>query len=253
MPDAAKSIVVVCEAAADQRVACELAERALCNEVNWITPELLDAFRRWRGLTDQNGQDGRKFLTWTEAKSEAERRDVEVFGNFDGKPGDLEASAVRRTLTLVRKYGEGDIDAVLLIRDSDGKTRRRGFEQARTSWNASWPVIIGIPHTKRECWVLAGFEPKTAEEQACLVELRQELGFDPRLRSEELSAAEKGAKKNAKRVLKELAPDYHREAECWQETDLTTLAERGANNGLADYMREVKERLVPLWKPGPRK
>jgi hypothetical protein len=250
MADAAKSIIVVCEAASDQRIACELAERVLLREVEWLEPYLKDLVR-WRGLAEGGGL---KFLTWTAAKSEADAKGVRALGRFEGEPGALEAYAVRRTLNLLLQHADGPVDAILLIRDSDARMERRtGFEQARTTWKSTWPVIIGIPHTKRECWVLAGFEPQTPAEQTRLKELAQELGFDPRLRSEELSAAEKGAKKNAKRVLKELAPDYDRESACWQKADLSVLRARGANNGLADFLKEIDKQLVPLWKPGPRK
>ena len=112
--------------------------------------------------------------------------------------------------------------------------------------------MIGVAHTKRECWVLAGFEPRDDEESNRLAELGNELGFDPRKKAEKLTAREPSAKRSAKRVLNALTGgDQDREAQCWKKTDLSILERQGKNTGLADYLNDLKQRLVPLFKPGP--
>lgn len=42
------------------------------------------------------------------------------------------------------------------------------------------------------------------------------------------------------------AGDPERERRCWQTTALTTLRERGTDNGLADYLADVQVHVAPL-------
>ncbi|WP_224363534.1 hypothetical protein [Hyalangium versicolor] len=138
--------------------------------------------------------------------------------------------------------------AVLLVRDSDGDARRRvGLEQARD--DKPWPfkVVIGVAHPKREAWVLAGFQPQNPEEVARLQALRARLSLDPILKSHELDARKHGAKTDIKRALNELIlGEAERERQCINETALDVLEERGDSNGLADFLGEVRQRLVPI-------
>jgi hypothetical protein len=154
----------------------------------------------------------------------------------------------RKALLLLAR-SQPPPEAVVLVRDSDGlKERRQGLEQARS--DAAWPfeVALAVAHTKRECWVLAGFDPRSESEEKALVETREKLGFDPRFQAENLTASGPHAPKNAKRVLDRLlAGNQDREEDCWTASDLETLKERGRRSGLADYLEEVRERLVPLF------
>jgi hypothetical protein len=62
-----------------------------------------------------------------------------------------------------------------------------------------------------------------------------------------LSAREHGAKNDAKRALKDLTDDDPtREHACLSETPLKVLEERGQQTGLAAYLKEVRQRLVPV-------
>ena len=80
-------------------------------------------------------------------------------------------------------------DAVLLIRDDDRQVdRRRGLEQVRHASPLAERIVIGLAHTKRECWVLAGFEARDDQERELLAEIRRELGFDPCIQAEQLTA-----------------------------------------------------------------
>ncbi len=56
------SFAIVCEASADRATACELADRVFCREVDWITEEVLNDYRCWRGL-----EPNEPHLTWREA------------------------------------------------------------------------------------------------------------------------------------------------------------------------------------------
>jgi hypothetical protein len=238
----AYKMLVVCEAAADQRTATRLADRVLCEWIEWIDPEGIDLYRLWDGLDAGSG-----YLQWSKVKGLAQQRGVKLHGRFHEETGFRNAKAARLALELARK-SEKPPDAVLLIRDSDGdEDRRSGLEQARSFKPWPFPIAIGVAHVNRECWVLAGFEPQGEEEQRALADLRRELEFDPRLRSHTLRG-KPGALRHAKLVLQRLVgEDSDREEACWADCDLETLRARGAETGLADYLDEVRTRIVPLF------
>jgi hypothetical protein len=228
-------LAVVCEADADRRTSTGLADRVLCREVDWIEPEILDGHRKWQGLVE-----GSSHLEWHQIKEQARARGLKAHGHFMGEPGAPDAYAARLALLLLATSPHPP-DAAALVRDSDGQQERRlGLEQARRERNWPFPVVIGFADPRRESWVLAGFEPRSEAEEANLPQLRQGLGSDPR-----------GALRDTKRVLRLLAGDtYDREQSCWTDCPLEDLIERGRQNGLADYLEEVRTRLVPLFTGG---
>lgn len=143
------------------------------------------------------------------------------------------------------------IDAVVLVWDMDGqaKDRKLGLEQARTEAQklGQFQIILGRPDRMREAWVLAGFDPQSKEEQDRLNSERQQLGFHPCNDAHLLTAADELAKRSAKRVLAVLTDEvWEREAQCWTEAGLATLRARGLGSGLAEFLAEVEQRLVPL-------
>ncbi len=240
------SLAVVCEGPADQRTGCGLADRVFLAKVDWLEEALLEHCRQWRGSNLVE-----PFLPWKHVPPKARARNIRAHGHFEGQPGAPDAHNARLALLLLYAV-EDRPDRIVLLRDDDRQTqRRRGLEQARKSCNIGIPVAIGLAHVNRECWVLAGFEPQDGDERRCLKELRAELGFDPREHAEGLTAKHQWDKQNAKRVLDVLtagSPD--REARCWRETDLEVLATRGPHTGLADYLAEVQQRLLPLFRRG---
>ncbi|MBI5368505.1 MAG: hypothetical protein HZA54_15830 [Planctomycetes bacterium] len=140
---------------------------------------------------------------------------------------------------------------VVLLRDANGDPQRIvGLRQARDAAAWRFAIAIGVAHPQRECWVIAGFEPHTAEEDARLDAARNHCGFDPRARAEELTAKALGAgvKRNAKEALHILtAGDAERERMCLL-VDLELLRSRGARAGLHDFLvEEVRSRLLPLF------
>lgn len=234
--------VVVCEATVDFVISTELADRVICDRIDWIDAEMIDAHRQYDGLS----QDQR-FLTWFNVKDLARETGIRVRGFIEGQQAELDARQAQRAIRIIEaKWPE--VAGILLIRDDDGLTnRRRGLEQARNESSLSQRIVIGLAHTKRECWVLAGFEPADDEELSLLAEVRQELGFDPRLQAHQLTAKHDHDKKSAKGVLHNLIRgDHDREAACWRTTALTVLKERGRETGLAQFLEEVETRLVPV-------
>jgi hypothetical protein len=148
------------------------------------------------------------------------------------------------------------VDAVILVRDMDQQPdeRTESLAHARDEIPVDMlTIVLALPIAKREAWVLNGFDPRNEQEQAALAEVRQDLGFDPRLHPELLGAMEQGAKRDAKRVLNCLMGDDHdRQARCWQEAPWKTLRERGAGSRLTQFLAEIKDRLLPLIIGAPR-
>jgi hypothetical protein len=208
-----------------------------------IEEKLLEPLRQWRGWHSYH-----PCLCWKEVPALAREHNIKPHGHFDGKPGAPNAHVARQALLLL-KLSNLRPDGVILVRDTDNQTaRRQGLEQARNATSGlDIPTVIGLAHTKRECWVLAGFEPRDQEETHRHQKLREQLGFDPCRCAEELTATNDGAKRSAKRVLEELCgKDRDRECACWRQTDLARLEERGQNTGLVAYPSEVREHLRPL-------
>jgi len=242
------SIAVVCEADSDRRAATLLSDRVLRETIEWISPETLPYLRRYRGLGDQD-----PYLKCSSVKELARRRRVVVHGFVGGEPRKPDAAMAERALVLLAT-SEAPPGAVILTRDTDQeRARRDGYDQARSAQRWPFAVIVGVAETKRECWILAGYEPRDHAEREILSRERKELGFDPLSSAEQLTANKAGARRDAKRVLDALTGgDPDREDACLEEPALSLLRQRGANTGLAPYLQEIEERLVPLFDPSAK-
>lgn len=230
------------EAQADYVTGARLSDRTLCTKVDWIERDVLDDYRTWIGV-----EGGDPCLLWRAVRATAKQRSLKAHGHFGGEPGLPDARTARLALLLFAALQDRP-QAVLLVRDTDCDTRRqRGLTQARD--DRAWPfrVVIGAAHTKRECWVLAGFDPLDSVEKDRLKTEREKLGFDPCTQAAELTAIHDYDKKSAKRVLSELtAGDAGRESACL-EADLEILRSRGERTGLRAFLEELEERVLPLF------
>ena len=238
-----RKFAVVFEATADFQMATELADRILCEAVEWLDEHLVFHEREWLSTSPEG-----HLLTWSNIDDSARFAGMRAHGHFDGEPGELDAVAARRAIRYLRAVFD-DLEAILLIRDQDNLPARRiGLEQARAENHHGLPIVIGLAVVEREAWVLCGFDPADEEEVARLAAERQNLGFQPHLQSHELTACKNDrATRSPKRVLATLIlDDPTREHHCWRTTPLATLRERGAENGLATYLDEVRTRLAPL-------
>lgn len=234
---------VVYEADPDFQTATELADRVLMETIEWLDEDLLADQREWLARTA-----GGERLTWTGIKQLALNAGIRVHGHFDGQPGLPDAAAARRAI-LVLLTAVPDSNAIVLIRDQDDQAERRaGLEQARNQDRSGLVIAVGVAIVERECWVVSGFEPQDEGEASRLDAERRTLGFDPRLRSHELTACKNdNARHSPKRVLRQLAgDDRERERRCWTQSALELLRQRGVQNGLAAYLQEVRDRLAPL-------
>lgn len=244
-PEGAISVAIVCEAAIDRQTGIDLADRVICERLSWIEGYLATN-REYRGLKRSDA-----FIAWSKQKELVRltgiRRFHGHFGALRNEPADPDAIAAQRMLTILDQCNDRP-DVVVLLRDSDGDLRRKsGLEQARSEPVWRFPIIIGLAHTKRECWALAGFEAKDDVERETLLQLRPELGFDACEHPEKLDAQQDRARRSAKRVLSQLTNNNReRERRCWTETSLDVLRKRGGGTGLTEYLIELEQKLVPL-------
>ncbi|MBX3162464.1 MAG: hypothetical protein KF773_41255 [Deltaproteobacteria bacterium] len=248
-------LVAFCEARGDFDTLSGLVDRVLAGHATWIA-DLLDggaevaaAVRTWHGDTLLHQTE---FFDLHGIRAYREALELRpIHGRFGGEPGAAGAAMARTAFQIVRelrrRHSDNPIDAVLLVWDTDDDlTRISGLEQARDlAWD--FAIAIGCPHVERESWVLSGFEPRDEGERERLGTLRAEIGFAPNEHPHELTAKHDHDKKSVKRVLGFLTGgDRERETACWRDTPLATLRERGNANGLAAFLDEVAERIVPL-------
>lgn len=235
--------VVVYEAPADFRVATELADRVILDKIDWLDEAILATQRQWIA------EDGGRPLKWSVIAGLARAAGIRVQGQFDGVPGEPDARAGRRALAYLF-FRFDDLAAAVLVRDVDDQPERReGLQQAKVFFaDRGKPIVLGVAVVERESWVIAGFEPRDADESDRLQAERQKLGFNPCERPHELTACkDDAAVRSPKRVLAALVGnDNQRERECWITTPLPTLRARGTENGLAAYLNDVEVQLVPI-------
>ena len=238
-----RKFIVVYEAPADFCLATELADRVFLEKIDWLDETVLDTQREWVG------EYGGRPLKWTVISGLAREAGIRAHGHFDGVPGEPDAQAGRRALAyLFLRFGE--LDGVVLVRDIDDQPERRdGLEQARAQFvDRGKPIVLGVSVIERESWVLSGFEPKDDDEVDRVKSEREKLGFNPCVEPHKLTACKDDtALKSPKRVLAVLSDnDWQRERQCWLETSLDILRNRGAENGLKAYLDEVEAHLMPV-------
>jgi hypothetical protein len=238
MAEATYSIGLVVEAPDDGATTTTLLDRCLVEGIEWLEAEHLPHLRAWRGI-----EPGTELTAWKHVTTLARKHRVVPMGFFDGNPGEHDARMARRVLLLFAKTGMPDL--VVLVHDADDRPERRdGFEQARSGTPLSERIVIGIADPEREAWVLAGFVPCDEREQSALTSERQRLGFDPTLHPHELRGNGKRSAKAAHASL--VGDDRQREHRCLTEPPLAHLRQRGQHTGLAAFLKEIDERIVPV-------
>jgi hypothetical protein len=240
------SVALVCEAPDDRLAAMTIVNRVICQAAHWHDPAYPDDFIWWRGYRKSDG-----FLKWSDVTALAKDLAISVTGRVAGElPRHPFAKYALKAMRVLATSPD-PFDAVVLVHDSDDELERLdGFRQARDHVATALTVALGMPHTKRECWVIAGFDPDGTNESERLAAIHQRLGYDPREQSERLTAGALKGKHNAKLVLEELTCGLaERELCCIRETSLVTLRARGTGNYLKEFTEEVQKHLVPLFAP----
>lgn len=242
------SIAVVCESPVDRETVSALVDRLLCERVEWIESDSVDSFRGYRGVSPTDS-----CLCWEHVPSLASAHGIKFPGKFTGLPRETDTAYRALVLLLLRSAIADRPHAVLLVRDSDrDESRAASLARARDAVGGGVPIVIGVAHTKRECWVLAAFEPFSDTESELLEGIRKDLGFDPRLHSHDLTAKHSHDKLSAKRVLGLLTGGQReRELHALWAIPLDVFVTRGQENGCASFVAEIETRLLPLFDPRP--
>jgi hypothetical protein len=250
--------IVIVESGADSRTATKLAERVLKEKFDWLDDDILQHCFQWTGL-----EEGTEFSCWRDitkiidnAKSQIKYKPSRFIGHHSKSvPLKADGAASIKVLNLVRFLQRiRQIKAVIFIRDLDNQPERKeGIEQARSEHINKTPkleIVIGAADPKREAWVLNGFIPSNQQEKQIIEEIKNKLSFDPSIESHRLRAtSEKEPERirNVKVVVEQLTGnDMEREKQCWEETNLKHLRERGVDTGLTDYIQEVEQRLAAI-------
>jgi hypothetical protein len=241
-------LCIVYEADADWRIGCDLADRVVIDCIDWLKeqPDLLQFQREW--IAQHQGV----LFRWDDIDDLGRGMNIRIRGYEEGEEKYPDFKAAVRAVRVIQNLFD-DVDTIVLIRDVDDEPERiDGLKQAKNRFdvgNRPFRVIVGAARTKRECWVLAGFLPADERENRLFEEERQYLGFDPTTRSHELTAKNNATqdKRSAKRVLTKLTQgNSSREEECWTITPLEQLRSKGESNGLADYLNQIEQVLVPM-------
>ena len=250
--------VVIVESSADARTATKLADRVLVENIDWLEPEMLQHLFQWSGL-----EENTEHSCWKNISHIIEREKESGFqpprflrrANPRQKTLQPDGANTIKIINLVSYLQKTrNIKALLLIRDLDNQPeRRQGIEQARSEHINRPPkleIVIGTAERMREAWVLNGFIPSNQDEEQILKEITTQLKFNPcqeshRLRSNSLTEPDR--LRNPKVVVEQLTGGrMEREQQCWEETPLEYLREKGDRTGLTAYIKEIEERLIPI-------
>ncbi|WP_433928431.1 hypothetical protein AB3662_34245 [Sorangium cellulosum] len=251
----AVALGVAAESVGDVRIVQTLVDRVLIDEIDWVAETFegcrvsmedgLSPCRSWRGV------EGSGWLDLHRASDLARERGLRIYGSFAGEPGEADARMRRAALLLFAEEDEPPA-AVVIARDLDGRAERaEGFAQAVAA--GSWPfdVVIGaLPVPEIEAWLIAAWMPEDDPERKRHAALRGELHFDPCTKPEQLTSKSEADRKDAKRVLEALTTTGRGALERWADVPLERLEAHGGACGLARFVREVRERLVPIVESG---
>lgn len=250
--------ILVVEGSSDVQTATKLAERVLLEKIDWLEPELLENLFRWSGLDAETPYSCWKDIKYISQRAKDSGLPLPKFRGH-GKSGPLKSDGattmkILNLIRLIQLQGDRQIRVVILIRDLDNQpARKTGIEKARNEHMGRQPelqIIVGVADRMREAWVLNGFVSSSSQETTTLEKIKNQLNFNPceeshKLRSTLLSEPDRI--RNPKVVLNELTNgDKLREQQCWEETCLDLLRERGICTGLTAYLQEIEQLLVPI-------
>jgi hypothetical protein len=243
-----REFVIVVEAEADARQVCSLANRIFQEG----TPQQVDensppTLPNWSGL-----EPSTPFTKWTEIKELALRYNMPRYRRRTSEPQGSYYAQSQKVVWLVDRLRMARIiDALILACDLDNEhdQRRTSLKQTKYEAQARLIVVLATPNPKREAWVLNGFICAGRHEERELASLRRKLKFDPCLEAHRLRYASRTSltDRDPKGIVRRLTGgNWEREQQCWDQTDLSILHERGTETYLTEFLDEVKDRLLPL-------
>lgn len=216
-----------------------LTDRILEADVAWLRGAgIVESCREWLESP---------YLPLKNAYRRASDARLKVWGHFDGKPAEPEAAMWRAVLLLANALPERP-DVVVLARDEDNHPERLlGLKQAVEANTWAFAIITVLAVTEIEAWLVAGFEPADEHERAALERFVKDEGFDPRHESYRLVGQ---TARDAKKLLAALTKEDRERRLACLDSDLALLEERGASNGLADFVHAVRTKVVPKFVRG---
>lgn len=244
--------------------AAELADRVFLEtevrrQASWIEASHLPNLRTWSGILETTafGPSEAPHGSYTPVKKikrlYLEHRKALRLPRMLKKPqpgASQEYVQARRAWILARRLADRDAElaAVVFVRDIDQEAQRiRDVEQTLNDVDERLPLALALPQPEVEAWVLNGYEPQDDGERQALETQCGLAGFDVCAQAERFPKSKPGATLDIKNVVAELTADeYERQRQCWQDTSLDTLRERGQQTGLTAYLGAVEAKLLPL-------
>lgn len=226
------TVGVICESRFD----FDVLRALLINLTGKTDPEYLD----FVGI-----ESGESFTKWPDVWKINERRRRPIrTGRPVGQGG--EARTARLALLLFNGAAV-PVDAVVLLRDSDGQVERRdALCTARDAEPWKYTVAVGVAHVKIECWVLTAFQASSENEQSRLRTAKDSTGFSVQTQAHRLNAKDDSAR-SAKRVLRDLTDgNPARQLEAIRTCPVNLLRDRGQEVSIATFVEELQDRILPL-------
>jgi hypothetical protein len=237
---------IACEDDGHFSAIIRLVDHELVMAHSWLDG-IVENCRSWRGV--RQGELWYKY----DPKDADDVRPIEVGGkrispqgHIAGEPLKPEAGMWRRVL-LHFCHVEPRPNLVILVRDLDGYPERwGGLTQVRNGLTWPFAIVVAAPQPEIEAWRVAGFVPNDVRERRELDALKRDLSFDPTTESHRLTSHPNDVATDAKRVLERLCGnDRERRDACLAVH--SRLYERGCKNGLAPFLDEIDQCVVPLF------
>jgi hypothetical protein len=171
-------------------------------------------------------------------------------GHFADDEAEEGANEVRRLLVLVESTVP-HAAIVLAARDCDRSDRLGGFVQAtRTFHDAAaakgrrlpFEPVAAYACQEVEAWFVGTWQPEDDAERELHRVLRREVGFDPVTCSHDLVADSKRSTRNCKVILGRLVANRASHRDHFTRAE-TLWEQAGATNGLAAFVRDLREAL----------
>lgn len=232
-------LLIAAEDATGDRIARHVADLRM-QQIDWVADSGLEHVREWTAFEDQPWLAIRRVR---DLFRECYRGSFfRVLGRFGGEQGAEDTASMRKLFLVVQKTAAPDM--LIVARDVDGRDRREGFEKARRSGEWSFAIVGALAQPEVEAWLICAWSANDERQRACLAELCQELGFDPVAESHRLTSTSL-SHKDAKNILRRLDAVGPGTESVFNASDLPTLRQRGEQNGLASYLRELDEKVAP--------
>lgn len=244
-------IMVVGEGITDFEAVSELIDQALMARIEYIEPATISAFRTFVGLS--HFEPFERLRTSPGERRQDYRRAVrKAWGEPISHPVELVIATKLQEILSHYSDRKQEPPYLIFVKDTDADEEcRNALRNLRARYDTE-SLVIGYQHTELECWLIAAFEPTDDDEKQRLRDMDAgELpgcGFNPCLRSHDLTATKADhdeIKLSPKRVLRYLTSgDRSRAIGGLHRDNHATLTQRGEHNGLADFLKDIRERLI---------